>query len=247
MSQGDSPEPMKRHKGGWRVAPAPDGRGTPEEHKPPPPHRLRWFWIVFVGLLAVNWVSVLASRPGGHPRVKVPFSPYFLQQVDAGHVKSIASKADAIQGTFVTAVRYPPNDPKATPTTLFSTQVPEFWDNASLTALLQDKNVEINARNPNPGTSALAEILLGFGPTLLFIGLLWFFARRAQSAGGLGGLGNFGRSQARRVNPEGVRVTFDDVAGIDEAKAELTEIVDFLKTPDRYVRLGGRIPHGVLL
>ena len=63
----------------------------------------------------------------------------------------------------------------------------------------------------------------------------------------MGGLGAFGRSQARRVDPEKIRVTFNDVAGIDEAKRELTEIVDFLKTPDRYVRLGGRMPHGVLL
>jgi cell division protease FtsH len=80
------------------------------------------------------------------------------------------------------------------------------------------------------------------------VGLFVLLARRAQAgAGGLGGLGNFGRSQARRVDPEKVRVTFDDVAGIDEAKAELTEIVDFLRSPDRYQRLGGRMPHGVLL
>src|SRR5205814_570098 len=93
------------------------------------------------------------------------------------------------------------------------------------------------------------EILLGFGPTILLIALFYWLARRASAAGGggLGGLGNFGRSQARRADPEKIRVTFDDVAGIDEAKDELTEIVDFLKTPDRYVRLGGRMPHGVLL
>ena len=63
----------------------------------------------------------------------------------------------------------------------------------------------------------------------------------------MGALGNFGRSQARRVDPEKIRVTFDDVAGIDEAKAELSEIVDFLRNPERYGRLGGRMPHGVLL
>ncbi|HEY6782515.1 MAG TPA: ATP-dependent zinc metalloprotease FtsH, partial [Candidatus Dormibacteraeota bacterium] len=97
-------------------------------------------------------------------------------------------------------------------------------------------------------TSLLAEILLGFGPTLLIIGLFVLFARRAAgAAGGMGALGNFGRSQARRVDPEKIRVTFDDVAGIDEAKSELTEIVDFLRNPDRYGRLGGRMPHGVLL
>jgi cell division protease FtsH len=158
------------------------------------------------------------------------------------------AKSATIDGTFASKVLYPPDSRTATPTTLFSTQVPSFWNNASLTALLQARGVQVNAENPNPGTSLVGEILLGFGPTLIFIGLFWFLARRAQSgAGGLGGLGNFGRSQARRVDPTKFRVTFDDVAGIDEAKGELAKIVDFLKTPDRYVRLGGRMPHGVLL
>ena len=243
------PAPMPQDKRGWRVAPAPDGRGLPDEHKPPPPHRFRAFWIFFVVLLALNWLSVLLVQPAGQPRVKVPFSPYFLDQVQAGQVKSISSKSDTINGTFTSKVRYPANDTKATPTTLFSTQVPAFWNNNSLTQLLQSKGVQVNAQNPNPGTSLVSEILLGFGPTLLFIGLIWFGLRRASGAagGGLGGLGNFGRSQARRVNPEQIRVTFDDVAGIDEAKSELTEIVDFLTNPDRYQRLGGRVPHGVLL
>jgi cell division protease FtsH len=241
------PAPMPQDKGRWRVAPAPDGRGMPDEHKPPPPHRMRAFWIVVVVLLAINWIAVLMAQSSGQPRVKVPFSPYFLQQVRAGDVKEISSKGDTIKGTFTRKLVYPPGSTKAKPTTLFSTEVPTFWDNASLTALLQSKGVQVNAKNPNPGRSALSEILLGFGPTLLFIGLLYFFARRAQSGGGLGGLGQFGRSQARRADPAKIRVMFDDVAGIDDAKGELTEIVDFLQTPDRYARLGGRIPHGVLL
>src|SRR5579864_4847521 len=191
------PAQMPQDKGGWRVAPAPDGRGMPEEHRPPPPHRLRAFWIFFLVLLALNWVSVLLAQP--------------------------------------------------TPTTLFATQVPSFWSSAELTSLLQSNNVQVNAKNPNPGTSVLAEVLLGFGPTLLFIGLFYFILRRGASGGAAGALGNFGRSQARRVDPQAIRVTFDDVAGIDEAKGELTEIVDFLKNPDRYQRLGGRMPHGVLL
>ncbi len=241
------PAKMPQDKGGWRVAPAPDGRGLPEEHKPAPPHRLRGFWIFFLVLLALNWIFVLLAQPAGQPRVKVPFSPYFLNQVQQGKVKSISSTSDTIQGTFTTKLRYPPDDTKATPTTLFSTQVPSFWDHASLTALLRDKRVEVNAKNPNRGTSVLLTILLGFGPTLLFIGLFYYLMRRAAGGGAGGALGNFGRSQARRVDPAKIRVTFDDVAGIDEAKDELTEIVEFLKTPDRYVRLGGRMPHGVLL
>ena len=82
----------------------------------------------------------------------------------------------------------------------------------------------------------------------MIVGLFVLIAKRAAKAGGaMGALGNFGRSQARRVDPETIRVTFKDVAGIDEAKAELSEIVDFLRSPERYGRLGGRMPHGVLL
>jgi cell division protease FtsH len=219
----------------------------PEQHKPRPPHRLRGFWMFALVLLAVNWISVLVFQPAAQPRVKVPFSPYFLSQLQAGEVKSISSRGDTIQGTFTTKLRYPPSDNKATATTLFSTEVPTFWNNAALTTLLRSKNVQVNAQSTSKTTSLLSEILLGFGPTLLIVGLFVLLARRASAGGGMGALGNFGRSQARRVDPEKIRATFDDVAGIDEAKAELTEIVDFLRSPERYGRLGGRMPHGVLL
>jgi cell division protease FtsH len=164
-------------------------------------------------------------------------------------VSSISSTSGAIDGTFKTKVRYPAGDKNATPTTQFATQIPSFWNTNELTTELRGQAVKVNANNPNPGRSLLAELLLGFAPTLLLFGVIYFFARRAIRAGGggLGGLGAFGRSQARRIDPEQIRVTFDDVAGIDEAKGELTEIVDFLKTPDRYQKLGGRMPHGVLL
>src|SRR6201992_222090 len=243
------PAPMPRDKQGWRVAPAPDGRGLPDQHKPSPPHRLRGFWIFVVVLLAINWLSVLLFQPGGETRVKVPFNQYFLTQVQENKVKSITTTGNTVDGTFTAKVKYPANDKNAVATTLCETEVPTFWNHDALPPLLQDHNVQVNAKSTATHTSVLAEILLGFGPTLLLVGLFVLLARRAQAGagGGLGGLGNFGRSQARRVDPEKIRVTFADVAGIDEAKAELTEIVDFLKTPERYQRLGGRIPHGVLL
>ncbi|MCW2971203.1 MAG: ATP-dependent metalloprotease FtsH [Solirubrobacterales bacterium] len=246
----DAHPPLPRDKRGWHVAPAPDGRGMPQQAPTGrPPHRRPGFlWFIFI-LLALNWLSVLLFAPSSsntEKRVTVPFNPYFLAEVQAGQVKSISTKGDSVQGTFTTKLRYPPTGKNATTTKEFSTQIPTFWNGAQLSALLKEKGVEINAKSTTTSTSLLAEILLGFGPTLLIVGLFVLLARRA-AAGGMGALGNFGRSQARRVDPEKIRVTFDDVAGIDEAKKELTEIVDFLKNPERYSRLGGRIPHGVLL
>jgi cell division protease FtsH len=243
----DPRKPMPRDHRGWRVAPAPDGRGAPDPPKRRPPHRSRGFIWFVVALLVLNLGSVLLFSPSGQERVKVPFSPYFLSEVQAGRVASIASKGDTVQGTFKSAVRYPATDTKATPTTLFATQVPTFWNNDQLTALLKSEGVEVNAQSTTASTSVIESVLLGFGPTLLIVGLFVLFARRAAKGGGMGALGNFGRSQARRIDPETIRITFADVAGIDEAKSELTEIVDFLRDPKRYGRLGGRMPHGVLL
>jgi cell division protease FtsH len=247
----DAHPPMPRDKRGWQVAPAPDGRGMPEQPaRGKPPHRRPTFWWFVLALIAVNWLSVLFFQPAssGESRVTVPFNPFFLEQVKADQVGSISSKGDAIEGQFKTKLRYPQSNAKATPSKLFATEVPTFWNGSQLSALLQEKGVQINAKSTTTSQSLLVELLLGFGPTLLIVGLFVLLARRAAAAGGgMGALGAFGRSQARRVDPEKIRVTFDDVAGIDEAKSELTEIVDFLRNPERYSRLGGRMPHGVLL
>jgi cell division protease FtsH len=225
------------------VTPAPDGRGS---NKPTPPPRInpRW-WIVFfiVGLLALNlWISSQALSPNS--RVRVPFSPTFLTQVTNGNVNSIDSTGESIQGTFAHPFQYQNNPP----TRYFATQIPSFADNQSLFTILKAHNVVTNATNPDSGPSFLESLIFGFGPTLLLVLLFVFLMRRAAaSAGGAGGLMSFGRSRARRVEAEDQPVTFRDVAGIDEAKEELTEIVDFLKNPEKYLKLGGRIPRGVLL
>jgi cell division protease FtsH len=199
-----------------------------------------------IGLLALNfYITSQALQP--NPRVPIPYSPTFLAEVKSANVHDISTKADAIQGTFKHPIRYPPSDSTAPLTTNFSTQVPAFANGSELEALLEKEGVTVDAHSPVSGPSFLASLILGFGPTLLFIGLIVLFMRRAAAAGGAGGLMSFGRSRARRVEAAEQPVTFADVAGIDEAKAELTEIVDFLKNPDKYVRLGGRIPRGVLL
>jgi len=177
-------------------------------------------------------------------RVRIPYSPTFLAQVKAGNVTAISSKGASVDGTFRVAIRYP--SASAPAATQFVTEIPEFANNNALLAQLQAKGVVINATAPSSGTSVFVTVLLSFGPALLLVGLFVWIMRRA--AGGLGGgLGGFGRSRAQRVEPSEQRVTFADVAGIDEAKQELSEIVDFLRDPDKYRRLGGRIPRGVLL
>src|SRR5271154_4308683 len=247
----DAHPPLPRDKRGWHVAPAPDGRGMPEQAPSGrPAHRRPGFlWFVLI-LLALNWLSLLLFQPSSssEERVTVSFNPFFLTELEGGQVKSVSTKGDTVQGTFKTKLRYPADDQKATPTTLFATEIPTFWNGAQLSATLKEKGVEVNAKSTSTAQSLLSELLLGFGPTLLIVGLFVLLARRAARGGGaMGALGNFGRSQARRVDPDTIRVTFADVAGIDEAKAELSEIVDFLKNPERYGRLGGRMPHGVLL
>jgi cell division protease FtsH len=222
--------------------PAPRGSSPPPPSTPQLPRfRPTRGWIIFaVVLLFFNfYLGSRATQPAS--RVRVPYSPFFLNQVSAEHVKEITSKGTAIQGTFTRKLQYAGSKP----TTRFETEIPAFANNDALSQLLQEKAVVVNAQPLDSGAPWWQNLLLGFGPTLLFIFLLFWLMRRAGNVQNV--LGSFGRSRARRYQPTGDRVTFADVAGIDEAKAELTEVVDFLRHPEKYRKLGGRIPHGVLL
>ena len=198
-------------------------------------------WIAFfLALLALNlFLSTRATGPAS--RVRIPYSPAFLKQVRAGHVKSITSKGTAIQGSFTGKESYGGSNP----TSLFSSEIPAFANTDQLSRLLQEKGVVVNAQPLDTGMPWWQNLLLGFGPTILFFVLLIWLMRRGSSAQSI--LGSFGRASAKRYQPSGDRVTFADVAGIDDAKEELSEVVDFLRHPDKYRKLGGRIPHGVLL
>ena len=191
-------------------------------------------------LLALNlFLSNRAMEP--ESRVRVPYSPFFLAQVNTGNVKEITSKGTDIQGTFKKDVAFEDKQP----TTRFRTEIPAFANTDELSKVLQENNVTVNAKPLDRGAPWWQTLLVGFGPTILFVLLLFWLFRRAGNV--QNALGAFGRSRARRYEPSGDKVTFADVAGIDEAKEELSEVVDFLKNPEKYRRLGGRIPHGVLL
>ena len=225
-------------------APATSGEAPrPRLPAPAPPRftfRFRWWLVWLVGLLVINYW--LASRATQAPaRVRVPYSPFFIQQVTAGHVASITSKGTAVQGEFTVPERYA----KSKPTTRFKTEIPAFADTNALSQLLQQKKVVVNAQPLDSGVPWWESLLVGFGPTLLFVGLIFFAMRRVGSMQNV--LGQFGRSKARLYEPTGDRVTFADVAGIDDAKQELSEVVDFLRDAEKYSRLGARVPHGVLL
>jgi cell division protease FtsH len=239
--------PQTDERQGWRVEPAPDGRGAPPPPKPPMIPRNRKWIAVIVGLLALNFIVAFITG-GPTQRTQIPYSPFFLQQVSAGNVQEISARGETIQGNLKKAARFTPPDGKARQVDLFKTEVPSFVDTTNLTQQLERSGVVVNAEPPDSGRSFLATLFLGFGPTILLVALFIWLMRRQMGGGAGGVLGGFGRSTARRVTPgEENRVTFDDVAGIDEAESELVEIVDFLKNPQRYMRLGARIPRGVLL
>jgi cell division protease FtsH len=228
----------------WKVEGGPpSGPGGTDSSKPNWGRVFRRTWWLIALALIVNWI--IASTLMGTTRTTVSYT-FFRDQVQAGNVSEVTSTGDTIEGEFRNAAKYPPNDGNAKDVTDFTTQRPAFGDDG-LTQLLLDKNVTVNARPPDQ-TSLLTQILVGFGPTILFVGLLIWFMRRAAAGGGLGGLGGIGRSRAKRYEPEsGPRTTFADVAGIDEVKNELAEIVDFLRNPGKYTTLGAAIPKGVLL
>jgi cell division protease FtsH len=223
-----------------------DERGVHTEGDPGQRPRIgfgRRFLLIVAVLLLLNFVTVSLFGPGDE-RIRVPYSPFFLTQVRNDNVKEISSKGETVTGEFNEAVKDPDGDDTSDK---FETEVPTFANEDELSRLLEEHDVQINAEPVEEEGNLLLTILLSFGPVLLLVGLFVYFARRAGGAGGAGALGAFTRARARRAEDSERRVTFDDVAGIEEAEQELVEVVDFLKNPDKYLKLGGRIPRGVLL
>ena len=228
------PVPPDPKRGNLRVSGA-------REKPPMLPWSPRRFLIILAVLFLLNWAIVAIFAPA-EPRISVPYNPTFLEEVRDGNVKEISSTGEEVKGEFKREVRF-----EGETASKFETQVPTFANERELSQQLEDQNVQVNASPPGE-RSLLETLLFSFGPTILLVALfIWFFRRAAAGAGGGGVLGQFGRSRARRVEPSTQTVTFEDVAGIDEAEDELVEVVDFLRNPDKYRQLGARIPRGVLL
>jgi cell division protease FtsH len=231
-------------------------RGTPQT-----PRALWVWWLVLLALLVWNAVTFL---PTPRPEVSIPYST-LLAQVRADNVAKVRIVGDQIHGSFVKPFQWPQSTPATTPSpaskapepkppgppaatppatyTAFTTTFPEAVGDPTLLPLLETHNVTIETAPPP--THWLAFLLSEGLPFLFLVGFFVLMGRKA--AQGQSSLFGFGRSQARRYNSDRPAVTFADVAGADEAKADLQEEVDFLRHPQKYHDLGARIPRGVLL
>jgi len=183
---------------------------------------LFWMVLVVIGVLIWNFSTQLGSRDR-----TVSFTE-FMTSVDSGQVQSVTITGNEIRGTTKTG-----------PET-FRTYAPQY-DN--LVPRLMEKGVQIDAKPESPST--LTSVLYTWAPILLMIGF-WIFLMRQMQSGGNKAL-SFGKSKARLSSTAQKKVTFKDVAGVDEAKEELNEIIEFLREPQKFQKLGGRIPKGVLL
>ena len=234
-SRRDGGTPPDPPRAPWQVEGA-----TPPPTNPPTKGGLpRWVtWIA--GALLLNWIlASVFTRPT--PTTTITYSS-FVEQLSAGNVSTISAKGDSITGKLRKAIAV-----KSKNTTTFATERPAFADD-NLLADLQAKNVVVTAKPLVSNSPLWATLLVNFGPTLLIVGLVVIGTRSMRKSGGIGGFGGIGRSKAIRGDESGAkRVTFDDVAGIDEVEEQLSEIVEMLRNPAKYHNVGARPPHGVLL
>jgi len=217
-----------------------------------------WLWIL--GILALNYFLGKYFYPGPEAAKKVPYT-LFKAEVQKGNVSEIYATGLSLSGKFKETVIIPPakavldsaninEDRKTIEAKNFTTELPSFID-PGLETLLIEKGVTIRAQPLDENGNPIWSFLILFGPAILIILFYVWIYRRAKQSGGMGGMGSFmgiGSSKAKRFDMmKDKKVTFDDVAGIDEARNELVEVVDFLRNPKKYTRLGGTAPKGVLL
>ena len=220
----------------WRTEGLPKGGGQGQQ-----PRQRNWRWLAWLlgGYLLVFGLLTTQDQMAGAETVSYT---EFTAQVEDGNVAEVFSRGDSIQGVLRRA-RPVPGVPDRTYRE-FETARPAFAQDDLLDAL-EDSGATVRATPVVEERGTLFNLLFSFAPILLLVAFYyWVFKRQQQAMGG--GLFGTGRTQ-KPVDPETVRVTFDDVAGIDEVEAEIFEIVDYLKDPDKYRRVGARAPKGVLL
>jgi cell division protease FtsH len=156
----------------------------------------------------------------------------FLTQVEQGQVREVTIEGQNINGTMISGAP-------------FTTYSPES-SNGALIGDLQEANVAIQGKPPEP-PSLLGHMFISWFPFIVLIGLWIFFMRQMQGGGGGRGAMSFGKSKARLLGEDQININFNDVAGVDEAKEEVAELVEFLRDPSKFQKLGGKIPRGILM
>ncbi|HSR63758.1 MAG TPA: ATP-dependent zinc metalloprotease FtsH [Gammaproteobacteria bacterium] len=183
-------------------------------------------------MIVITLVLMLIFRNLATPMVTdIPYST-FLSEVKTGNVKSVTIEGNTISGKRIDDSR-------------FTTYSPET-NNDALIGTLLDNNVEIKGAEPDQN-SLWAHALISWFPILLLLGIWIYFMRQMQGGGGGRGALSFGKSRARLLGDDQVKITFNDVAGVEEAKEEVAELVEFLRDPGKFQKLGGKIPSGVLM
>ncbi|MER6355454.1 ATP-dependent zinc metalloprotease FtsH [Streptomyces sp. NPDC001634] len=211
--------------------------GPPREPPKPPtqqPPRSGWqWWILPVAWVVFLVVLLLVRAPSGTPPAHLSYSA-FAAKVGVGQVKTVdINDKGAVSGTLKNGTK-------------FTTQIPTALGTGQLQQQLQAEHVQITASQSKGGSNPFGSLLVAFLPMLLFIGLfLWFGRRAARSV--TGGLSAIGRSRAKIIEAERPTTRFDDVAGYDGVKQEISEVVDFLRNPSRYAAAGAKGPRGVIM